>query len=98
MNQTFEIMMLLSFGAAWPFSIAASLKSRSTKGKSIVFLWVVLFGYICGIVNKFVNGLSSDLVLWFYSANALMVAFDTGLYYRNLRLERAQTSLRMRAE
>ncbi len=49
----FEIIMLLCFGFAWPFSIVKSFQSRSTKGKSILFLLVVLAGYIAGIIHKF---------------------------------------------
>ena len=29
----YEIIMLICFGAAWPFSIYKSLKSKSTKEK-----------------------------------------------------------------
>jgi lipopolysaccharide export LptBFGC system permease protein LptF len=92
MEQLFEIIMLLAFGAAWPFSIRTSLQTRSTKGKSIVFLWVVFFGYVSGIVNKFVNDQAADMVVWFYLANVFMVAFDTVLYYRNLRFENARAA------
>ena len=87
MNQIFEILMLLSFGAAWPFSIRTSWRSRRTAGKSIVFLWVVLAGYSCGIANKIINDQTGDGVVWFYALNTVMVIIDTGLYYRNLRLE-----------
>ncbi|MDK2903673.1 MAG: hypothetical protein PWQ93_1592, partial [Clostridiales bacterium] len=45
----FESIMLLCFGAAWPFSIYKSYKSRSTAGKSLVFSLLLLIGYISGI-------------------------------------------------
>ena len=44
--------MLICFGAAWPFSIYKSLKSKSTAGKSLIFLIVVEVGYIAGIIHK----------------------------------------------
>ncbi|NPV39182.1 MAG: hypothetical protein HPY78_07905 [Brevinematales bacterium] len=77
----FEILMLLCFGAAWPFSIYRSYISRSTAGKSVIFLWIVWLGYIFGILNKFVRGL--DGVVFFYLLNLSMVSIDIALYYRN---------------
>jgi hypothetical protein len=42
----FEMIMLVCFGAAWPFSIIKSYKSRDNNGKSVVFLFIVVIGYI----------------------------------------------------
>jgi len=86
-RQLFEILMLLCFGAAWPFSIHKSWTSRSTSGKSIAFLWVIVAGYCAGIINKIVNS-AFQTVFYFYVADLLMVATDLMLYYRNLRIER----------
>lgn len=82
----FEIGMLLCFGAAWPFSIRKSWRSRSTAGKSLVFLWIVLLGYLAGIVHKVAY--HPDGVVFFYVANCLMVLADIVLYCRNRRGER----------
>lgn len=87
-KQLFEILMLVCFGAAWPFSIHKSWTSRSTSGKSLVFLWVIVSGYCCGIVNKIVNN-AFQAVFWFYIADLAMVATDLVLYYRNRRIERS---------
>jgi len=38
----FEIIMLVCFGAAWPFSIYKSYTSRSNAGKSIFFYLLYL--------------------------------------------------------
>ena len=81
----FEILMLVCFGAAWPFSIARSYRSRATGGKSLPFLYIVLVGYVAGILHKIF--FSYDLVIFLYGLNGLMVATDIGLYYRNRRLE-----------
>ena len=81
----FEAIMLLCFGAAWPFSIYRSYVSRSTGGKSVLFLFVILTGYISGIIHKILYSL--DPVIYLYGANAVMVAIDIGLYYRNRRYE-----------
>ncbi|MCX7881751.1 MAG: hypothetical protein N2314_00815 [Brevinematales bacterium] len=84
----FEVLMLLCFGAAWPFSLYRSYTSRSTAGKSVTFLWVVWLGYIFGIINKFVRGL--DYALAFYILNLAMVSMDIGLYYRNQSLQKEE--------
>ena len=82
----FEAIMVISFGISWPFSIYKSYKSRTTKGKSLLFMLFVLFGYACGIVSKLVGG-NVTYVLVFYILNFLMVAVDLGLYYRNSRIQ-----------
>lgn len=82
----FEIIMLTSFGAAWPISIIKSIKSKSSKGKSVGFLWVVFIGYIAGILHKIIYALDGVIVL--YIINGLMVITDIGIYYRNKKLEK----------
>ena len=83
----FEMLMLLCFGAAWPLNIYKSLKSKSTKGKSLPFLFVINFGYLCGIIHKFVY--SFDQVIFLYILNFAMVSFDIFLYFRYRRREKA---------
>lgn len=80
-----EALMLICFGAAWPFSIYRSLRSRSTNGKSLLFMLVLILGYLAGIANKLANG--ADLVLWLYVLNLIMVSTDAGLWIRNRRRE-----------
>jgi len=81
----FEAMMLVCFGASWPLDIYKSLKSRTTAGKSVMFMFVLCIGYIFGIINKIIN--SRDIVLILYIINFLLVSFDIFLFYRNRRLE-----------
>ena len=83
----YEAIMLICFGAAWPFAIVKSWRSHSSKGKSVFFLFVILAGYIAGILNKTTNGLCHDPVLILYALNALMVAADIALYFRNRRYD-----------
>jgi hypothetical protein len=73
--------MLLCFGAAWPVSIYKSYTSRTTAGKSVVFLFIVLAGYAAGIVHKLLH--SRDAVIWFYILNSVLVAVDILVYFRN---------------
>ena len=80
----FEIGMLVGFGFAWPFSIYHSYTSRQNDGKSVWFLYVILFGYVCGILHKvFYN---FDLVIYLYILNSLMVFADILIFYRNKSL------------
>jgi hypothetical protein len=77
----YEIIMLACFGSAWPFSIYRSWKSKSVKGKSLVFLLIVLAGYLAGILHKvFFN---YDNVIYLYIMNFSLVTIDMALYLRN---------------
>lgn len=82
----FEIGMLLGFGAAWPINIYKSLTSKSTKGKSVGFLYVIWLGYVSGILHKLLY--SPDFVVWFYALNLVMVTVDIALFHRNRALEK----------
>lgn len=84
----FEIGMLVCFGFAWPINIYKSIKSKSVEGKSVLFLYVIFFGYMFGILHKIIY--NYDIVIIFYIINALMVLVDGFLYYRNKRLSAAQ--------
>ncbi len=86
----FEIIMLACFGAAWPFSIYKSWKTRQVAGKSLPFLLVLFVGYIAGILHKLF--FRYDLVIFLYILNAAMVAADIALYLRN-RLYHVRRSL-----
>jgi uncharacterized protein involved in response to NO len=84
----YEAIMLICFGAAWPFSIVRSWRSRTSKGKSIFFLFVVEVGYVAGIMNKVTQNQCHDPVLWLYILNIAMVGTDAVLYFRNRRLDK----------
>jgi hypothetical protein len=80
----FEIIMLVCFGVAWPFSIHKSIVSKSVKGKSIIFLLIIWFGYVAGILHKILY--HPDFVIVFYAINFTMVSVDVLLYLRNKRI------------
>ena len=81
----FEIVMLACFGAAWPFSLCRSYRSRTNAGKSLFFLGVVFLGYVSGILHKIF--FSPDAVIGLYILNGIMVFGDILLYFRNRRLD-----------
>lgn len=93
MAELLEIVMILSFGASWPMNVIKSYKARTAKGKSLAFLCLIFFGYIAGIISKFVNqnymaSFSEKwYVLFFYFLNLFMVGADLIIYFRNKKLD-----------
>ncbi len=87
----FEALMLLCFGAAWPFSIYKSWKGRSNAGKSALFMLILLAGYLFGILHKALY--SFDFVIFLYALNMLMVTTDLLLYVRNGRYAKKNTDI-----
>lgn len=87
MSEILEIIMVVSFGISWPLNVIKSYQARSTKGKSLWFLVLIFFGYICGIASKLTADSYKWYVLFFYVLNFIMVGVDLLLYWRNYRLE-----------
>ena len=87
MAQVFETIMLLCFGASWPFNIAKSLRSRTAKGKSIYFELCIIVGYVCGVIGTFIGG-NITYVIAVYLPDICMVSIDLALTLRNRRLDR----------
>ena len=94
MSEFLEILMIVSFGFSWPLNVIKSYKARTTKGKSLSFLFLIFFGYIAGIASKFTNEAymasiaSKWYVLFFYVLNFVMVGIDLCLYARNYALDK----------
>ncbi|MBR4465014.1 hypothetical protein IKS38_00370 [bacterium] len=89
----FESVMLICFGFAWPFQIHHSYVSRTAKGKSAIFSYVVIVGYAAGILHKVIY--SMDGVIYLYIADLIMVIIDLMLYYRNRALDRKADAERL---
>ena len=94
MSELLEITMLLCFGASWPMNVIKSWKARTTKGKSLAFVCLILLGYVAGITAKLINPVymasfsEKWYVLFFYVLNFCMVGVDFCLYFRNRKLDR----------
>ena len=86
MAEVLEALMVISFGISWPVSILKSYRARTAKGKSLLFLCFILFGYVCGIASKLASG-KITYVFAFYILNLVMVSLDLLLYFRNRRLD-----------
>lgn len=90
-----EIIMVICFGASWPFNVIRAYKARTTKGTSLPFMSLIGIGYIGGILNKlfthfFVKPLS--LLNWvafaFYIVNITLVSAGIAIYFRNKKLDK----------
>ena len=98
MAEIFEVIMIVSFGASWPLNVLKSYRARTTKGKSLAFLLLILFGYVAGITSKLINEAymaaiaEKWYVLFFYVLNLSMVTLDLCLYFRNASIEKKQQS------
>ena len=93
MSEIQEVVMIGSFGASWRMNVLKSWSARTTKGKSLAFLCLILFGYVAGITGKFLNPVymaefaEKWYVLFFYVLNFIMVSADLILYFRNKKLD-----------
>lgn len=85
-----EVTMYVLFGCSWPFNIAKSIKTKSTKGKSLLFLILIDLGYVASMLAKIIasnQGTFSFKTSWwvfaFVALNFLMVSADLILYFIN---------------
>ncbi|MGI6002941.1 MAG: hypothetical protein ACOX74_04835 [Lachnospiraceae bacterium] len=96
--QICEIAMLVAFGASWPFNIIKSYRSRTAKGKSVIFEIIVTIGYLFGVAGKFITYHQTGVLaysVWFYFIDITMVAIDMVLYVRNTALDKAEDMKKM---
>jgi hypothetical protein len=70
----FEGIMLVCFGCAWPLSIYKTWKTKTSRGKSLFFLTVILIGYISGMLFELFGDL--NFVIYLYIINMIMVIMD----------------------
>lgn len=94
MSEILEIIMLICFGISWPINLRKAFVSRSTKGISLIFYFMIIIGYIAGIAAKLLNEsymasiTSKWYVLFFYFLNLFVVSLNVAVYFRNKRLEK----------
>ena len=84
MAEILEAIMVICFGISWPMNIVKSLRAKTAKGKSILFLIFIIVGYIAGITGKIILG-NITYVFIFYVINLFMVSVDFALYFVNRR-------------
>ena len=90
MKEVFELIMLICFGFSWPISVYKSIKSKSTQGKSVIFILAIIVGYLAGITSKLIDG-KLTYVFIIYCINLCVVSLDLVLFFINRRFERKCT-------
>jgi len=83
--QAGEVIMLVCFGCSWPVSVVKSLRVKKVTGKSPLFLWLILVGYLGGIsfkLGRWNSAPEGRWILLLYVFNLTFVSIDTFLYYR----------------
>ncbi|MBE7067548.1 MAG: hypothetical protein E7385_08370 [Ruminococcaceae bacterium] len=88
-----ESVMLICFGISWPISVYKSYKTKSTKGKSLIFLLAIMIGYVAGITAKIAGG-AINYVLIIYIFNLTVVSIDFALYFINKHGEKEKMRMR----
>jgi hypothetical protein len=85
MISVFEIVMLACFGISWPFAIIKTIRSKTVKGVTPVFYWLVFMGYIAGTLHKIIYSLDPVIIL--YVINSITVGTQIILFYYYRRLD-----------
>jgi len=84
--EVFEAGMLLCFGFAWPIDILRTLRTKRVVGKSVLFMSIILAGYLAGMAAKliraYVHGAWPELVTGLYLLNAALIGVDIALCFR----------------
>ena len=86
-------VMLACFGASWPINLYKSIKTKSTKGKSLIFLILIDAGYVVGIAGKLIDwktSWTSILAFCVYIFNFIFVTADFVMYFINKSRESKQ--------
>ncbi|HPN32284.1 MAG TPA: cation transporter dimerization domain-containing protein [bacterium] len=91
----FEIGMLLCFGISWPISISKTLRIKNVEGKSVVFLYIIIIGYLFGIAHKYCIG-NFNWVTYLYALNACMVSFDVYLWHKYSVSKKVKESIQIK--
>lgn len=79
-----EFAMLFAFGFSWPFAIWRTYSTKRVDGKSPQFMFIVIFGYLCGIAAHLVARDKLWLVA-VYIADIALVSTDLALYFHYSR-------------
>ena len=87
MGSIFETVMLLCFGFSWPMNLIKAYNAKTAKGTSLLFILLIIIGYVAGITAKIVTG-QTNYVLVAYILNLAIVLLNLVIYFRNLTLDK----------
>ena len=91
MSSMFETIMLICFGLSWPINLRKAYKAKTTKGTSLLFILLIIFGYLAGITAKLISS-QTNYVLVVYLLNLAVVLLNLVVYFRNKALDKKQAS------
>ncbi len=87
MSDILETVMLVCFGFSWPLNLIKAYKSKTAKGSSLIFILLIITGYVAGIAAKIISG-QINYVLIVYVLNLIMVSLNLIVYFRNVSLDK----------
>ena len=87
MGSILETMMLICFGFSWPLNVIKAYKAKTAKGTSLLFILLIITGYIAGISAKVISG-QINYVLIAYIVNLAIVSLNVAVYFRNISLDK----------
>ena len=85
-SSIFETVMLVCFGCSWPLNVIKAYKAGTAKGSSLLFILLIITGYVGGITAKIMNG-QFNYVLAVYFLNLAIVLVNLMVYFRNVHLD-----------
>ena len=87
MGSILETVMLVCFGFSWPLNVIKSYRAKTAKGTSLLFILLIITGYIAGISAKLISG-QINYVLIAYILNLAIVSLNLIVYFRNVSLDK----------
>lgn len=90
-NEICSAVMLICFGASWPFNIIKLWKARSTKNVSLPFYLLIWSGYLVGLIGRITAGKvfgAQNWAFWVYVLDLLMLTVALAVYARNYMIEK----------
>jgi hypothetical protein len=89
--QILEGTMLVCFGISWPIDILHTLRVRRASGKSLLFMALIILGYLAGLASKYLRSVVGhqplEPVTWLYALNTVLLLLDLALSYYYQRQE-----------
>lgn len=87
MGSILETVMLVCFGFSWPLNVIKTYRAKTAKGTSLLFILLIITGYIAGISAKLISG-QINYVLIAYILNLAIVSLNLIVYFRNVSLDK----------
>ncbi|MCT4369177.1 hypothetical protein CLG85_001970 [Yangia mangrovi] len=85
MSDVLEAIMLVAFSTGWYCSIYKMIRLQEARGKSLPFVLVIGFGYLCGVASKLLIWHETGVlppIVWLYALNSMVIAVDASLVVR----------------